>query len=256
VKEKISIFVVGLFVGLVVGFIVTNYLNRPEFAPGAGAMAGTPGGMPGGAPGGAPGANPSGAGQQQISDEELKHIMQQVDSNPDRYEDQLMLAEYLMRVRHQPQDAIKYYERANALKPNELKPLAGLGDANLDAAGFTQDEAKRNDLLRASAAAYEKALAIEPDNINYRTDMGLAYFFRTPPEVDKAIAEYRKSLEVDPKHEITLVNLAVALTAKGDVAAAEETIARIQTVNPNNQKLQQLRADLLKVQSGEKIPSH
>jgi tetratricopeptide (TPR) repeat protein len=254
VKQRISYFVVGLFVGLVAGFVVTNYLNRPEFAPGASAAAGGPG-M------GQPDTHehedsPTGAGQQQISDDELKHIMQQVDSNPDRYEDQLMLAEYLMRVRHQPQDAIKYYERANALKPTELKPLVGLGDANLDAASFAQDEAKRNELLAASALNYEKALAIEPDNVNLLTDMGLSYFFRTPPETDKAIAAYRRSLQVDPKHEITLVNLTVALTAKGDAQAAEETLARLQAVNPNNQKLAQLRGDLEKVKSGEKIPSH
>jgi cytochrome c-type biogenesis protein CcmH/NrfG len=250
VKEKISIFAVGLVVGLVAGFVVTNYLNRPEFAPGAASTtAATRGGQPQPQPG--PNAN-----EQQISDEELQHIKETVDANPEKYEDQLMLADYLMRIRHMPVDSIKYYERANALKPTELKPLVGLGDANLDAASETTDEAKRNEMLVKATGYYEKALAIEPKNVNLLTDMGLTYFFRSPSETEKAIAQYRKSLAIDPKHEITLLNLTIALLSKGDAPAAEETIATLQSVNPAHERIPQLRANLDKVKTGEKIPSH
>jgi tetratricopeptide (TPR) repeat protein len=252
VKQKLTIFGLGLFAGLVAGFVITNYLNRPEFAPGASPTAAAQ--RQGQPPPGDPHTNET--GRPEISDEELAHIKQTVDSRPDKYDDQLMLAEYLMRERHEPEDAIKYYERANALKPTEIKPLVGLGDANLDAASSTADEAKRNEMLAKATGYYEKALAVEPKNVNYRTDLGLTYFFRTPPETEKAIAQFRKSLEIDPKHEITLLNLSVALLAKGDAPAAEESITSLAAVNPSNERIPKLRADLDRVKAGEKIPTH
>ena len=168
-KQKISYLVLGLFVGLVVGFMVTNYLNRPEFAVGkqtAAAQAGGGGGMPSTGPGTVNDeADPHGGGQQ-ISDEELQHIKQQVDAHPEKYDDQLMLAEYLLRVRHEPKDAIAYYERASQLKPDELKPIVGLGDANFDAASPQDGDESNFDsaMLKKAGDYYEKALAIDPKN--------------------------------------------------------------------------------------------
>jgi tetratricopeptide (TPR) repeat protein len=248
VKQKVSIFVLGLFLGLVTGFIVTNYLNRPEFAPAAATASGGPN-----QPGGPPATN---AEQPQISDDELAHIIQVVDSKPDDYNAQFGLGEFLMRERQQPLEAIKYYEQASKLKPTESKPIIGLADAHLDAASATEDATKRNELLAKATSYYEKALALEPDNINLRTDMGLTYFFREPPQADRAIAEYRKSLQVDPKHQITLLNLTIALMKKGDLAAAEESLGQLEAVNPKHPRIAQLRAEIEKTRSGQQIPSH
>jgi len=250
VKQKVSIFVLGLFIGLVAGFVVTNYLNRPEFAPAASTASAGP--NQSSAPG-APGAN---AEQPQISDDELQHIIQVVDSKPEDYNAQFGLGEFLMREKQQPLDAIKYYERANKLKPTEIKPIVGLADAHLDAAASVSDAAKRNEMLEKATSYYTKALEIEPDNVNFRTDMGLSYFFREPPQADKAIAEYRKSLAIDPKHQITLLNLTIAQMKKGDVAGAEQSLGQLEAVNPQHPRIAQLRAELGKSKTGEQIPSH
>jgi tetratricopeptide (TPR) repeat protein len=261
VKQKVMLFVAGLFVGLVAGFIVTNYLNRPEFAVGqqtASANA-RPAGQPAGQPAaeGAPGSQPGNAPT--LTEEDLAHIKQQVDSRPESYEDNLMLAEYLLRVRGVPKDSLTYYERAHKLKPSEVKPLMGLGDGHFDAAASPDEHGHAvydSAMLAKAAEFYEKALAVDPRNVNARTDLGLTYFFRTPQDVDRAIAEYRKSLAIDPEHDKTLQNLTAALLAKGDVAEAEKTLVALRAVNGSNPALPQLQSNLERVKSGEQIPSH
>jgi tetratricopeptide (TPR) repeat protein len=258
-KQKISFFAAGMVAGLVVGFIVTNYLNRPEFAVGQEGTASASTRPAGAAPGppSAPAANSTGAPA--VSDEELARIKQQVDSRPESYEDQLMLGEYLLRIKGVAQDSLKYYARANTLKPGELKPIMGLADGHFDAAQRTDEHGHPGydpQMLKKAAGYYERALAIDPKNVNARTDLGLTYFFGTPSDPDRAIAEYRKSLAIDPKHDKTLQNLAAALVAKGDVAAAEQTMGQLEAVAPGNPAIAQLRTSLEKVKAGEKVPTH
>lgn len=264
-KQKVSYFAIGLFLGLVLGFVVTNHLNRPEFAVGRDAKGGAApmaASAPGG-PAGQTGADPddphAGGGGQEISDEELQHIAAKVDERADSYQDQIMFADYLLKMRHQPKEAIKYYERANKLKPDEVKPIVGLGDSNFDAAapdpaaGRTTYDTK---MLETAASYYERALKIDPKDVNVRTDLGLTYFFRTPPDVDRAVAEYRKSLSYEPKHEITLRNLTAALTAKGDYEGAEAALAELEAASPANDAIPQLRANIEHAREGKQIPSH
>ena len=97
------------------------------------------------------------------------------------------------------------------------------GNAYFDAEKFEQAE-----------KWYEVALQKEPKNIDVRTDLGLTFFLRTPREVDRAIKEYKTSLGIDPDHEITLQNLALAYTEKGDKENFKATFDRLKQVNPNN----------------------
>ena len=43
---------------------------------------------------------------------------------------------------------------------------------------------------------YHRALALDPKNVNARTDLGTAYFYSGRSQ--DALAEYRKSLAIDP----------------------------------------------------------
>ena len=67
---------------------------------------------------------------------------------------------------------------------------------------------------------------------------------RTPPDFDRAIKEYRRSLEKDPNHEQTLHNLVIAYTKKGQAKEAQEMIERLEKVNPNNADLPRMRSQL------------
>ena len=99
-----------------------------------------------------------------------------------------------------------------------------LGNANFD--GDHYDEAEK---------WYAQALAKKPDDVDVRTDYGLTFVFRDPPNYDRAIQEFTKSLEADPNHPQTLQNLTVAYTKKGDAAKASATLARLEAADPKNE---------------------
>jgi len=134
---------------------------------------------------------------------------------------------------HQYDDALEFFLKANQLKPDEVEPVIQLGNVNYDAGRLT-----------AAEKWYTAALLKEPDNVNVRTDLGLTFLLREPPDYDRAVAEFRRSLERDPRHEQTLQNLVVALTRKGDKEEARATVKKLQAVNPDNPALAQLQSDL------------
>jgi Flp pilus assembly protein TadD len=95
-----------------------------------------------------------------------------------------------------------------------------------------------------AATFYEKVLQLQPRDADLRTDLGNAYSQRKPPDYDRAIAEYRKALEIDPGHEQALTRLADTAIHKGDKTTAREAIERLAVVNPSSPALSSLRANL------------
>lgn len=88
-----------------------------------------------------------------------------------------------------------------------------------------------SDLPEKSIAAYEKALALNPNNADVLTDQGVMY--RKSGKFDKAIQCFDKAVGVNPKHEIARFNKGIVLmhdlnNPKGAIQAWEELLA----VNP------------------------
>jgi Flp pilus assembly protein TadD len=83
---------------------------------------------------------------------------------------------------------------------------------------------------------------MNPNDVNVRTDLGLTYYFGEPSDPKSAVREYRKSLAIDPRHEPTLQNLATALVKTGNLKEAEQTIATLRSVNPQNPAIPDLEA--------------
>ena len=92
----------------------------------------------------------------------------------------------------------------------------------------------RPDLYDEAEKWYLLALEKEPKNINVRTDLGLTFFLREPRDSARAIKEYKASLAIDPDHEITLQNLALAYQENGDTENLLATLDKLKNVNPNN----------------------
>ena len=67
------------------------------------------------------------------------------------------------------------------------------------------------------------------------------------PDFDRAISEYHRSLELDPRHEKTLHNLVIAYAKKGDARAAQETLSRLEQVNPQAEYLTNLRSEVAQI---------
>jgi tetratricopeptide (TPR) repeat protein len=90
---------------------------------------------------------------------------------------------------------------------------------------------------------YQKALELDPRNLNAHTDLGTAYY--NVGRAQDALREYRKSLEIDPKHEPTIFNtIVVNLRGTGDLMAAQQAWERLSKLNPNYPGLDRIKQAL------------
>lgn len=90
---------------------------------------------------------------------------------------------------------------------------------------------------------YEKALKLDPRNVNARTDLGTSYFNLGRPQ--QALDQYRKSLEIEPNHQPTMFNIIVVnLEGMHNVAAARAAWERLNRLNPNYPGLDRLKRSL------------
>jgi len=235
-KENILFGVVGLLAGLIIGFVFTNSVNK-------GTVGGTPpvadmkqnANIPPGHPEvGAPGA-PGAPGSQAAMQPEVQAAITKAKQSPDDFDAQVKAAEMYYQI-ERFDDAIPLLKRANQLKPDDREVIVHLGNANFDANHY--DEAEK---------WYIAALAKKADDVNVRTDLGLTFVFRDPPNYDRAIQEFNKSLETDPNHVQTLQNLTVAYTKKGDKAKASATLTRLEGIDPANAAVAKLKEDISKL---------
>lgn len=120
-------------------------------------------------------------------------------------------------------DALKFYESANRLRPADTEPLLKIGNTNFDAERY--EEAQR---------WYSAALKKNPNDMNVRTDLGLTFFLRTPRDIDRAVKEFNAVLAIQPDNEIALQNLALAFIETNDTDNLRKTLDKLSAVNPNN----------------------
>ncbi|MEZ5346788.1 MAG: tetratricopeptide repeat protein [Pyrinomonadaceae bacterium] len=221
-KSGITFGIVGIIIGLTVGFFGANYLNRNS----EGQISGSP------APLNSPGnmASPRNtAPGAQFAD--VQKVIDLAKTEPDNYEAQIEAGEMFSKI-ERFEEALPYYETAHKLKPEDLKANIILGNGYFDAKQYEK-----------AGTYYAKALEIDPNNVSVRTDYGLTFFLREPNDTDRAIVEFKKSLEIDPDHELTLQNLSAALNEKRDEKELAITLEKLKQVNPNNAAIKRLEAD-------------
>jgi cytochrome c-type biogenesis protein CcmH/NrfG len=118
-------------------------------------------------------------------------------------------------------------QRVQALKsvadqnPRDVEPRVQLGNLFFDAERYTD-----------AITWYEAAFALKPGDPNVSTDLGVAYYYTNQP--DRAIAQFQKSLAVDPKHTKTLLNLGIVRAfGKQDLSGAAEAWQQVVELAPN-----------------------
>lgn len=227
-KENILFSIVGLLLGLIIGFMFANSVNQRGYqarnaAPGAGTT---------GLPPDHPALPSNGVAEKGPMPAEIQSVIQQAKNDPQNFEAQMKAAELYYQIKRY-NEALEYLMKANQLRPDSYEAVVALGNTNFDAENYT-----------AAEKWYTAALAKKPDDVNVRTDLGLTYVFRTPPDYDRAIREFRRSLETNPKHEQTLQNITYALSQKGEKTEAQATLKRLEEVNPNNQAIARLRSQI------------
>lgn len=231
-KENIMFGVFGLILGLVVGFVFANSVNKtvPGSSPAIANVAGPA--NPAIPPDHPPLGGQTGDATQTAPIPQVMESIDKAKQQPQNYEAQMTAADLYYQIQRF-EDAANLYEAANKLRPNEAEPMIKAGNAHFDAEKYEVAE-----------KWYLMALEKEPRNINVRTDLGLTYFLRTPRDVDRAIKEYNVTLGIDPQHEITLQNLALAYSEKNDRENLKATVEKLKKVNPQNPAVTRLEGSL------------
>ena len=217
-KDNTLFGIIGLLAGLIIGFLATNSYNRNATVTQAPSQQMT-----------APNAPATGEQNPTAAMPAVAEALGKADQEPTNFDAQVKAGDMFAKIKNWDK-AITYFERANKLKPDDYQIIVTLGNANFDANKF--EEAQK---------WYENALQKKADDVSVRTDLGLTFFLREPKDIDRAIKEYKGSLAINPNHELTLQNLAVAYREKNDAQGLKDTIAQLAKVNPNNQIIQKLK---------------
>jgi tetratricopeptide (TPR) repeat protein len=230
-KENVLFSIIGLLLGCIIGFIFANSVNQQggvQRQPATSGAARQNANLPPDHP-----VIPSnGVADQEGMQEQVTAQIQQARNEPNNFEAQVKAADLFYQI-HRFDQAIEFLLRANQLRPDDYGTIVKLGNANFETGNYETAE-----------KWYAAALIKNPEDINVRTDMGLTFYLRNPPDYERAIKEYRASLQRDARHEQSLQNLVVVLTRVGNVREAEEALAKLQEVNPANESISKLRSDI------------
>jgi tetratricopeptide (TPR) repeat protein len=241
-KNNILYGIIGLFAGLVISFLVTNALDHGVRDPARTEAADS------GTQETANKTKAQGSAEDSsatVSEEEIRGAIAKADARADDVALQrnfgLALYQYSQQAqetRYLP-DIARFLKRAYDANPKDHDLTLSLANVffdigqSSDPTGFIQ---ARN--------YYLKALELKPDDASAHTGLGQTYYFGKPSDPQRAIAEYRKSLAIDPRHEPALQNLASALITTGRGEEAQQRIDELQKLNPSNRALANLRAQL------------
>lgn len=102
--------------------------------------------------------------------------------------------------------------------------------------------------------AYSQYLAIKPDNADVRTDMGIMH--RALGDFDRAIEEFKKAAQSDPKHVNSRYNIGIVLLHdKNDIQGAIKAWEEYLKVDSKSEKAQRVRSQIEKMKKmGDEVP--
>jgi predicted Zn-dependent protease len=187
-----------------------------------------------------------GKGETSISDNEIKDKIAEADQNPANFDFQKNLGLALYKYASMKQDtellkeSVRILTRADGLGKDDSEVAIGLGNACFDLGYF----GKNNEELIKSREYYNRVLAEQPNDAEVRTDLGLTYFLIDPPDDEKAVAEFQRSLKSDPKHEKTLDFIIQALIRLNRVRDAENYLSQLRAVDPSSESITGLTAKI------------
>jgi tetratricopeptide (TPR) repeat protein len=119
--------------------------------------------------------------------------------------------------------------------PKDFDSIVELADMNFDQKNY-------DDAINL----YKKALAIRPDALNVRTEMGTAMFYEK--KFDDALAIFKDSLRTNPNDAQTLFNMGVVmLHGKNDPQAALQYWQQLVDANPNHPQAPFVKEQIKKI---------
>lgn len=233
-KENTLFGVIGLLLGLIVGFMFANNINQKTTVAPVPSAIKQNSNMPEGHPDINGSTNPS---QPTVSMSEVQAAIEKAKQEPDNFQAQMKAAEVHYQIENYDK-TIEYLKQANKIKPEDYEVIVNLGNANFDSGNYTEAE-----------KWYASALTKKAEDGNVRTDLGLTFIFRDPPNYDRAIKEFEEVLAKDINHPQALQNLTVAYTKKGNAVKAKETLSKLESIDPTNTSVSKLREDIQKLET-------
>lgn len=227
-RNSIGLALISAIVFFVAGFAFANFLNRSEMND----LRGENERLKTNQTTSADGIN--------LTNEEIDAKLVEAEQNASNFTFQknLGLGLYRYGVMKQDKDLIgkslPVLLRAHGLDKADYDVIVGLGHAYYDVGFYGKD----NGSFEKAREYYNKALAIKKDDIEIRTDLGMTYFLQAPPDYPTAIAEFERSLAVNPKHEKTLQFAALAMKNQNKDFSKYSEVLR--SVNPGNPVLREL----------------
>jgi Tfp pilus assembly protein PilF len=70
---------------------------------------------------------------------------------------------------------------------------------------------------------------------------GAMFLFRKPPDMDRAIKEFHRSLELQPNEPTIMATLVQAFVIKGDAKEAESMLTKLEKTAPAYDELEELK---------------
>ncbi len=229
-KNSITFGIIGLIVGLTIGFMGANSLNRnasvsQEIPP-----------NPATAPQSVqpPSQPPNGQNPQGGMLEDVQKTLDKAKNQPENFEAQIEAGRMYAQIQRFD-EALEFFQKGQQLKPDDFAANALLGNAFFDAKQFENAE-----------TYYAKALEIKPNEVTIQSDYATTFFRRKNPDYERAMKEFEKALEINPKHEVTIYNMGLAYFFKGDKDNAAKTLERLKQVNPSSDLIKRLEQEISK----------
>jgi tetratricopeptide (TPR) repeat protein len=237
-KKALAISIIAVILSFVGGFILANSLNRKDLDALRTENAQL--------------KNKQSQSVDVTLEEEIQNKIAEADRNPSNFEFQRNLARGIYgysRIRQDAKflpEAARLLKRASELNPQDYDTIVALGNVYLYLGKINKDNAA----IEQSREYFRKALAVNKTDADVQNDLGLTYFYAEPPQAEKAIAEYQKALQMNPKHETSLENLIRANLSLDKIKEAEDYLNKLKQFNPKNESLRDLEAQI--AQSGNK----
>jgi tetratricopeptide (TPR) repeat protein len=129
-------------------------------------------------------------------------------------------------------DSAGYYLTTVAQAQPSEKAWQRAADAYYQAFSFATTPERRELLGKEARDLYDKVLADNPNNLDAKTNLGMAYMSSDNPV--KGVSLLREVLEQDPKNQKVLYNLGILAIQSNQYDRAAERLGQLVQINPNS----------------------
>ncbi|MGI4875127.1 MAG: tetratricopeptide repeat protein [Janthinobacterium lividum] len=129
-------------------------------------------------------------------------------------------------------DSAGYYLATVATGQPSEKAWQQAADAYFQAYSFASSTERKKMLGGKAMELYDKVLAANPNNLDAKTNLGMAYMSSDNPV--RGVTLLREVLAQDPKNEKVLYDLGILAMQSNQLDKAAERFGQLVQVNPNN----------------------